>query len=205
LSAYVHLRIQRRRVAWEIARKKIKSTRRPRSRAREEVPVLQLLEAIENSAYPTFVRESPSLWAYTLVLSLHAMGLAIVVGLSSAIALRVLGRAPSIPLAPLGRLFPVMYVGFWVNALSGLALLAANATGMLANALFWVKIVFIAGGVLVMRLLRRNVFNDALAAGGALPPIARRLAIASLVCWGAALIAGRLTAYPYLIEYYFGI
>jgi hypothetical protein len=166
--------------------------------------VLQLLEAIENSAYPTFIRESPSLWAYTFVLSLHAMGLAVVVGLSAAIALRLLGVAPSIPLAPLGRMFPVMYIGFWVNALSGLALLAANATGMLANPLFYAKIVFIAGGILVMRLLRHTVFTDKLASGGALAPTARKLAIASLACWGLALIAGRLTAYPYLIEYYFG-
>ena len=52
-----------------------------------------VLEAIENSAYPTFVRESPSLWGYTLVLSLHAMGLAVVVGVSAAIALRLLGFA----------------------------------------------------------------------------------------------------------------
>jgi hypothetical protein len=169
------------------------------------VNVLQFLEALENSAYPTFVRESPSLFGYTLVLSLHAMGLAVVVGLSSAVALRVLGRAPNIPLAPLGRLFPVMYAGFWINALSGLALLAANATGMLANPLFYVKLAFVAGGVLVMRLLRRNVFNDSLAGGADLPRGARKLAIASLACWGAAIVAGRLTAYPYLIEYYFGI
>jgi hypothetical protein len=128
-----------------------------------------------------------------------------VVGFSSALALRVLGFAQGIPVAPLGRLFPVMYAGFWVNALSGLALLAANATGMLANPLFYAKLGFVAAGVLVMRLLRRNVFNDALARGEALPPGARNLAIASLACWGAALIAGRLTAYPYLVEHYFGI
>jgi hypothetical protein len=139
-----------------------------------------------------------------LVLSLHAMGLAVVVGLSAAIALRLLGFAPSIPLAPLGRLFPVMYVGFWVNALSGLALLAANATGMLANPLFYAKLVFIVGGVLVMRLLRGTVFNQRPASGASTPPTARTLAIASLACWGLAIIAGRLTAYPYLIEYYFG-
>jgi hypothetical protein len=166
--------------------------------------VLELLEAIENSAYPTFVRESPSLWAYTLVLSLHAMGLAVVVGFSSAVALRLLGFAAGIPLAPLGRLFPVMYVGFWVNALSGLALLAANATGMLANPMFYAKIVFVAAGVLVMRLLRQKVFTKALASGSDAPPESRTLAIASLACWSLAIVAGRLTAYPYLIQYYFG-
>lgn len=166
--------------------------------------MLELLEAIENSAYPTFVRESPSLWAYTLVLSLHAMGLAVVVGLSSAVALRLLGFAKGVPLAPLGRLFPFMYIGFWINALSGLALLAANATGMLANPLFYAKLVFVAGGVLVMRVLRHTVFTEVLASGGQATPSGRQLAIASLACWGLAIVAGRLTAYPYLIEYYFG-
>lgn len=166
--------------------------------------MLEWLEAIESSAYPTFVRESPSLWAYTLVLSLHAMGLAVVVGLSAAIALRLLGVAQGIPLAPLGRLFPAMYVGFWVNALSGLALLAANARGMLGNPLFYAKILFIVGGIVVMRLLRRKVFNEHLASTGQPPESARNLAVASLACWTLAIIAGRLTAYPYLIEYYFG-
>lgn len=167
--------------------------------------MLELLEAIESSAYPTFVRESPSLLAYTLVLSLHAMGLAVVVGGSAAIALKLLGVARDIPLAPLGRLFPVMYAGFWINALSGLALLAANARGMLGNPLFYAKIAFVVGGVLVMRLLRRTVFNDRLAGTAEAPPSARNLAVASLACWTLAIVAGRLTAYPYLIEYYFGI
>jgi hypothetical protein len=170
---------------------------------------MQLIEAIENSGLATFVRESPSLLAYTLVLALHAIGLAIVVGFSAAIALRLLGVASAIPLAPARSLFPLMYIGFWINALSGLALFAANASGMLANPVFFVKLGFIALGVLTMRLLRNGVFGDAqlesLAAGAALPAYARTLAIASLVCWGAALIAGRLTAYPYLISSYFGI
>jgi len=169
--------------------------------------LLQLLEAIHNSAFPTFVRESPSLFAYTFVLSLHAMGLAVVVGLSAAVALRLLGLAPQVPLAPLARLFPFMYVGFWVNALSGLALLSANPTGMLGNPLFYVKMGCIVGGVLVMRLLRARVFDRTVLASrdGEPPPGTRRLALASLICWGAAIVVGRLTAYPYLIEHYFGI
>ncbi|HEY3517702.1 MAG TPA: hypothetical protein VGL98_11710, partial [Gammaproteobacteria bacterium] len=73
------------------------------------------------------------------------------------------------------------------------------------NPLFYAKILFIVGGVLVMRLLRNEVFTAQLASGGEAPSSARKLAFASLGCWGLALIAGRLTAYPYLIEYYFGI
>ena len=36
-----------------------------------------MIDAIQNSAYAVWVRESPSIWAYTTILSLHAMGLAI--------------------------------------------------------------------------------------------------------------------------------
>ena len=35
-----------------------------------------MIEAIEGSAYAVWVRESPSFFAYTWILSLHAMGLA---------------------------------------------------------------------------------------------------------------------------------
>ena len=37
-----------------------------------------MIDAIENSAYAIWVRESPSIWAFTTILSLHAMGLAII-------------------------------------------------------------------------------------------------------------------------------
>ncbi len=167
---------------------------------------MQFLEVIEQSALATFVRESPSLFGYTMVLSLHAIGLAIVVGLNTAVALRLLGVAPSIPVAPLLRLFPVMYVGFWVNALSGLALLAASASNMLTMTMFYIKLAFIALALLSLRLIRNRVFGRAMMHEPLdLPASARKLALASIVCWAGAIIAGRMTAYPYFVEAWFGI
>jgi hypothetical protein len=84
-----------------------------------------------------------------LVLSLHAMGLAVVVGFSSAIALRLLGVARSIPLAPLGGLFPVMYAGFWVNALSGLPAKAVAVVSLVA----WFGVIYFG---------RMIMYNDTL-------------------------------------------
>ena len=63
-----------------------------------------MIEAIENSAYAVWVRESPSFWAYTWILSLHAMGLAIVVGINFIVALRLLGFVPEIRVNTLRRL-----------------------------------------------------------------------------------------------------
>ena len=65
-----------------------------------------LIEAIESSGFAAWVRESPSIFAYTSILALHAMGLALIVGLNTVIALRLLGFAPGLPLAPLRKLFP---------------------------------------------------------------------------------------------------
>ena len=162
-----------------------------------------LLIAIENSGFPTWIRESPSLWAYTFVLSLHAIGLAVVAGLSSALDLRLLGVARAVPLAPLQALFPFMYAGFWINAASGLALLAANATGMLANPLFYLKIGLVLAAVLLMRGIK-SVFGDpSFVSAGVVPARARLLAGASLACWGGAIVAGRMTAYPGLIQSWF--
>ena len=86
----------------------------------------RMIEAIQNSAYAVWVRESPSILAFTTILSLHAMGLAIVVGINTVVALRLLGFVPEIPVRSLRKLCPWMYFGFTVNALSGLSLLAAN-------------------------------------------------------------------------------
>lgn len=164
-----------------------------------------MIEAIEQSAFATWIRESPSIWAYTLMLSLHAIGLATVVGLNAAVALRVLGIAPEIPLAPARKFFVLMYAGFWINALSGLALLMANASSLLTNAAFLVKLGFVALAVVNLHLLRRYVFDDdGLPVSNSVPLPGKTLALASLVLWSGAIVAGRLTAYPNLLSLTFG-
>ena len=75
-----------------------------------------MIEAIENSAYAVWVRESPSIFAYTSILSLHAIGLAVIVGINYLVALRLLGFVPGIPLPALRKLFRWMYLGFAINA-----------------------------------------------------------------------------------------
>jgi hypothetical protein len=158
---------------------------------------MDLLQWLEATSIATFVRESPSLAGYTLVLSLHAAGLAIVVGVNTAISLRLLGFAPSIPAAPLGKLFPVMYAGFTINAISGSLLFLASATTMGSSVMFISKMIFVVLGFISIELLRAKVFSQgALLEQGSLPPRAKLLATFSLVAWGGAIISGRLTAYP---------
>src|SRR5262245_17727374 len=99
---------------------------------------------LENLSFSIWVRESPSLWAYPGILFFHTVGLSLVAGISAGIALRALGVAKSIPIAPLEVFFRLFWIGFWVNALSGVALLIADATTKLVNPIFYIKMLFVA-------------------------------------------------------------
>jgi hypothetical protein len=98
-----------------------------------------LLAAVEQSGIATWIRESPTLWAYPTILFLHTVGLGFLVGPNVAIDLRLLGFPRELPLAPMRRWFPVMWCGFWVNAVSGVALLAADATTKIVNPVFGIN------------------------------------------------------------------
>ena len=154
--------------------------------------------ALENLPISTWLRESNSIWAYPTVLTLHTIGLALLVGANAALDLRVLGRGQAIALADLRPLFRWMWIGFWVNALSGIVLLAADATTKAAAPMFLIKLGLIAIGVAIMSAQRREVFAPA----AAVTPTARLLAGASLTVWFVAIAAGRLMAYPGL---FFGL
>jgi hypothetical protein len=117
------------------------------------------------------------------------------VGASTAIDLRILGFARRLPLLPMEDFFPVMWIGFWLNAASGIALVLPDAASLLANPVFYVKMGFIVLSVLSVWLIRGQVFRSALAEKGQVPTIGKILAVVSVLCWLGAITAGRLTAY----------
>ena len=149
---------------------------------------------LEATSIGTFVRESPSLWAYPSVLFFHSIGLALLVGISAAIDLRVLGFVRDIPLKPLARMIPLIWIGFLVNAISGVMLILASASTLLVNPTFWVKMVFVAAAVVTILLIDKRVFA-ADVDDQTLPKESKILASASLFCWTAAIVSGRLIAY----------
>lgn len=165
-----------------------------------------MLATIENTAIAAWVRESPSIFGYTLVLSLHAIGLAIVVGTNTLVALRVLGFARGIPLGTLRHFYRTIWFGFAINAISGVLLFAASATKMSSMPAFWAKIILVAIGMVAALRLKARFLDDADATAAVIAPTgARQLAWLSLGCWYLALISGRLTGYPELVKIWFGI
>jgi hypothetical protein len=155
---------------------------------------MSFLENIEQLGFSTWVSESKSIWAYPTILWLHVMGMGVVVGISAMISLRLLGVSPKTPLQPLEKLYPLIWVGFWVNAVTGTALLMASASKRMVDPMFYIKLVFVFAGLAVLQRTRKKVFRH-LGPADALPENARSLAWAALICWLGAVTAGRLLAY----------
>ena len=159
-----------------------------------------LLEWLELSALGTFVRESPSFFGYPTFLFAHTFGLSIVVGVSSVLAARVLGLASGIPIAPLARLFPMMWAGFVINLLSGGGLWLADAVNKTIPGdgnqapIFGAKMLFVVlGAVLLWRLQQRVSGPDGETEGHSSE--SKRLAGLMLASWVMAMIFGRLIGY----------
>ena len=151
---------------------------------------------LESTALSQWIVGSDSLLAFPGILALHAIGMGVVAGLASVLDLRILGVARGVPLAEFGRYRPILWAGFWLNAVSGVLLLVGYPTKALTNPVFYLKLSLIAiAMVLYVRIDRMIRSGDS-----ALPLTAaslRRLAITSLVCWSGAITAGRLLAYTY--------
>lgn len=153
-------------------------------------------------------------WSYPLLLSVHTMGLAIVVGIMVMLDLRLLGAARGLPLSTFERLVPLAWAGFLLNLVSGVLLFMSLAPRLATNWPFLSKMgaILLAGAI--SWLLWRSARADMAAAdtnapaldsnGGAIAypldgvqfsPRTRTLAILSLLTWFAAILFGRLIAY----------
>lgn len=155
------------------------------------------LQTIEDSGLSTWLRETESPFGFYFVLLFHNIGLALAVGTSLLIGLRLLGFAPDLPLAPLKKFFIVLWTGAWISAVSGFFLLLAYPTKALTNPLFYVKLTLIGVAVWITLRIEKLVFDDNGASEAVKLARGRSLAVRSLVVWLAAVSAGRLLAYTF--------
>jgi hypothetical protein len=156
--------------------------------------VPEFFGAIERSGLSTWIRESPSLFAFYFILLLHTVGLSLVVGANLVVDLRILGVASALPLKPLKQLFGIMWVGLGVNGATGMLLLIAYPTKSLTNPLFYVKLLLIAFAVISMRRIDVRIFGDTTLSEASMIARGKVMAMWSLVLWIGAIAAGRLLA-----------
>jgi hypothetical protein len=155
---------------------------------------MAFFRGLQDSAFTEWFLGSDSIWTYPTVLTLHTVGMAILVGASFVLNLRVLQVSGAIPLQSLRPLYRFVWIGLAINLLSGLVLFVTEAADRIADPVFYVKMGSIAIALSLGVVLKRRAFD---------PPDApqratgrsRSLAAASLGLWTVAIVAGRLMAY----------
>jgi hypothetical protein len=150
---------------------------------------------LEQTSFAQWVHGSDSVMAFPMFLTAHVIGMGLLVGLATVVNLRLLGYIRQVPLAPLAKLFPLMWAGFCVNAISGFVLFIADASTKLATPIFYIKLVLVTLGMLSLAAIRSDVFKDS---GLDKVPVSGKrklMAGASLLFWAGALTSARLIAY----------
>ena len=134
------------------------------------------------------------MWAMPTVLTLHTAGMAVLVGASWVLDLRLLGINRNVPLSGYRWVFRAVAIGLIVNLITGVLLFMKNATTWGTALPFLAKMAFVVASAATILPIRTYVLNSG-AGPSEISDRARMLAVASIVAWTAAVTAGRLLAY----------
>ena len=134
------------------------------------------------------------MWAMPTVLTLHTTGMAVLVGASWVLDMRLLGINRNVPLSAYRWVFRAVAIGLIVNLITGVLLFMKNATTLGTALPFLAKMAFVVASAATILPIRTYVLNSG-AGPSEISDRARMLAIASIVAWTAAVTAGRLLAY----------
>ena len=148
---------------------------------------------LQHTPFSMWIVGSESVWAYPTILTAHTVGLAILVGAATVIDLRILGVASDVPVSQFERLYSFVWIGFYINLVSGLLLFASEAADKAGQPVFLVKLALVFAALIVTVYMRSEAFRGVIAA--APTKRARMMAMSSLTLWAGAITAGRLMAY----------
>lgn len=148
---------------------------------------MELIQWVEDSGLGIYVRED--LWGFAIMLSLHAVGMAMSLGVVLIVNLRVLGLVPAIPIQSYSGLFGTAWFGFAINLLSGFALYSSHAVEYSTQLVFMLKLLLLTIGGILMKVLMNNV------RAGAPDSKLKMISALCIASWVGAIITGRLMAY----------
>jgi hypothetical protein len=153
-----------------------------------------VLEYLDSTSLATWLRESPSIWSFPAVLTLHTTGMAVLVGSSWVLDLRLLGISRHVPLSAFRWVFSAVAVGLAVNITTGVLLFIKNPTTWAYSVPFFIKMALVIGSAATLLPLRSHVLRAAPGQTEVTDKV-RLVAIASIVAWTGAVTMGRMLAY----------
>jgi hypothetical protein len=130
-------------------------------------------------------------------LTVHSVGMAIMVGIVGVVDLRLAGLFVRIPYTALHRLIGVAWYGLAFNVLTGAALFTSQATSYVSSPVYLTKMLMVLVGVIVAAYMQPKLRRYAAdwVGGVPVPAAMRMLAVVSIGIWLLAIVTGRLTAY----------
>ncbi|MFH5926550.1 DUF6644 family protein [Roseomonas xinghualingensis] len=133
---------------------------------------------------------------YPTVNAAHILSIGMLVGAIFTLDLRVIGAFGRAPLAVLGPpLVQMAAVGVGLALVTGFLLFSVRPSAYATNPAFLIKLGLIAAGLLNVLLLRLGEGWRRALAGGPVTALVRMAAIASMLIWVSAVLAGRWIAF----------
>ncbi|HEY6259264.1 MAG TPA: hypothetical protein VIY51_26090 [Xanthobacteraceae bacterium] len=153
-----------------------------------------MIEWLATSPYAEWVDES---WGWPLALTIHALGMAVVVGLMAIIGLRMFGAFRTMPYTSLNKLIPLIWIAVFFQTISGFTLWMSKPGQYLGDVMFDSKfaLVIIASIAMVVFHLTMKRESATWEAAGAVSSRGLRIVAVTCLLWAAVTIGGRLTAY----------
>ncbi len=151
-----------------------------------------MLEWLANTAMARMVQES--MWGYPIILSAHAVGMAIFGGIVLMINLRVLGLASGMSFSGLKTIYRICWAGLLLNAVSGVLLFIADGARFISSTPFQVKLILLSTTIVLVATMARQIFPSQHEVRKLSMAIRVMAAISTLALLGI-IVAGRLIAY----------
>jgi hypothetical protein len=136
-------------------------------------------------------------WAWPICETLHFTGLALLVGITGLIDLRMLGMAKGLPFARLHQLIGWAIVGFIIALGTGVIFFTAQPYQYLRHWAFPFKILFIALAGINVLVFYLTAFRQAerLGPGDDAPRAAKAIGTISLFLWLGVIFFGRMLGF----------
>ncbi len=156
-----------------------------------------LCQLLYDSQIGTSIRESD--YAFSIIESIHVLGITLLVGTIALLDLRMLGVVlRGVSVTRIARtVFPLTWAGFAVMFVSGFLLFWAEAAKNYGNSAFRIKLMLLLLVGLNPLIFHTTIYRrvqewERLEVS---PWRARTAAIASLTLWSGIVVAGRMIAY----------
>jgi hypothetical protein len=155
---------------------------------------MSVLTYLKDSAFSGWLLVS--MLGFPTLIALHSVGMAIVVGLTLMISLRLNGFITGLQEALIPKLVTIAVWGFTLNLVTGLAIFITRGPEYIVSYIFLLKMVLVLISASILFWLRLRLKSERTTITGiAGDSLARNMSSLATVTWFGAVVAGRLIAY----------